>query len=304
MSDFLPGMRKAIPAIVMAAGCGTFFSPDTPKEVKAGGACLLAVAMILVDLQSGKKLGYTDKIVGALRKVPGLQNASEGEILGCLTLGASCFLGGGTAVNMYQSGEMHPGWINQAYNYISYPLGAAFDIGRTRRFLESKLGTELSFTYKDENGNTQKTEPISTTRLLQQIAYLSGAVGVGAFGYQLDNAGIEFTGVMFALSNGMGIAGLTKEPIKEVTAAKMGALKKALETYMAEANGIEIDSKTAALHWEALKSQWASAAKSHAEGRPVTSVDVKSMVLSFAASLAAGVQEAWLPPAKRASREV
>jgi|GEM_PF-6969461 len=305
MKDFLPGLGKAIPAIVMAAGCTTFFTDsNTPDAVKAGGACLLGVAMILVDLQSGKKLGYTDKIVSAIRAVPGLEKASEGEIMGCLTLGASVFLGGNTAMHMASSGEAHPGWINLAYNGIAYPLGAAFDIGRSRRYLESKLGTELRFSYRDAEGNTQKTEPISTTRLLQQIAYLSGAAGVGAFGLALDNPGIEFTGAMFALSNGLSIAGLTKEPIKEVAAAKMDALKLSLEKAMSDSTGAELESKDAEKHAEELRKQWEDARAAYTEGKPVETVDVQNLLRRVAAVITATVSQAWTPPSKRASREV
>lgn len=296
----LPDFRHAVPAIVMAAGCAPFFSAETPESIKAGGACLLGVAMILVDLQSGKKLGYTDKIVGAMRKIPGLQEASEGEVLGFLTLGASVLLGGTTAAGMMQSGSAHPGWINLTYNAVAYPLGAAFGMSRTQRFLESRLGKELSFTYTDKDGAQRKTAPISTSRLLQQVAYLSGAAGVTSFGVALDHAGIEFTGLMFALSNGLSIAGLTGEPVKEVVAAKMGALQKALEKELDPDAG-EQDLQA---HWKRLREQWDEASRLHAQGEPVKTRDLQAILRRAGAVLAALVQHYWSPPEKTAGRDL
>ncbi len=87
-------IKPALPAIAMAAGTGTMIMPGAPEHVRYGGTCLLAIAMILADLQNGKKLGYTDKIVKAFRKIPGMKNADEGTVLGTLCLEQLDFLEG------------------------------------------------------------------------------------------------------------------------------------------------------------------------------------------------------------------
>ncbi|MCE2927310.1 MAG: hypothetical protein LW823_06705 [Rickettsiales bacterium] len=46
--------KDALPAIAMAAGTTTMIAPGAPDHVRYGGACMLAIAMILADLQSGK----------------------------------------------------------------------------------------------------------------------------------------------------------------------------------------------------------------------------------------------------------
>lgn len=304
MSDyFSSGFGRAIPAIVMAAGCAPFFSAETPANVKAGGTCLMAIAMILTDLKSGKKLGFTDQIVGAMRKIPGLENADESTILGTLTLAACAFLGGGELANMINTGKMHPGWINIAYNSVAFPLGAAFTFRRSRAYLERYLGSGLSFTYRDADGKPKKTEPISTSDLLRDVAYLTGAAGITAFGAALDSNAIQFTGLMFMLSCGLNIGGIIKEPIKEVTAAKMEGLKRSLEKAMAE-HGEEQNEGDAKKHMEELQRQWEEACKTYDSGKPVKTVDMQNILRRAAAVVTSIVSQAWAPPAKSAEREI
>jgi len=263
MRDFISSLQNAAPAIVMMAGIAPMVAPDAPEHVRYGGACLLAIAAILADIQNGKKLGYTDKIVKAVQKIPGMENADTGTVIGALTLGASAFLGGGEAMNMAQSGITSPGLVKVGYNAISYPLSSAFDFQRSRILMERYFGKELSFKYQNADGKTQTTTPIPTSRLLQQLALISGAGGITAYGSMLDVQAIQFTGIMFAASNGMNITNLVKQPLGEATQAKIEKLRKYL------ANNAEIKNNTAPV----ITEQWKEAQNALTADSPVASTD-------------------------------
>lgn len=289
-------LKKGAPTVVMAAGLVPFADPAAPESVKAGGACLAAIALVLFDMQNGKKLGYTDKVVAALRKVPGLEKADEGTILGTLTLGAAGCLGIPMTIDMAQNGLHAAGLFNNAENYLAFPLGAAFSFQTTRRRLESVLGSELSVDYTDASGETKKTTPIPTSRLLQQIAFLCGAAGIFGMGAALDNSGIQFTGVMFGLANGMNIRQLVKEPVGEVLEAKMQKLAAHMQDALQKAE--KEPAADAKAHMAALQKEWKVVAAEFGQGKPVKTRDIRDLGRRAAAAVSHLVAE-YLRPAGR-----
>lgn len=222
MTEILSHLRKAapvIPAIFMTVGTAPMLlDSNAPDHVKYGGSCLLVIAAMLGDMQSGRKVGYSDKIVKAVRKIPGMERADEGTVLGTLTVAACAFLGGGAVMNMAENGVTSPDAIKLGVNTVSYPMSAAFDFQRSRLWLENLLGKEIIFKYTDAVGRERETKPVSTVRLLQQLALISGAFGIGSYGTQLDDAGIQFTGAMFGIANGISVWDMTKEQIREMRA--------------------------------------------------------------------------------------
>ena len=218
-----PAVVSAAPALAMVAGAAVMVPPlgnDLPTPVKEGGACLMLIAMILADLQNGKKLGYTKKIVGAMQKIPGLENADENQILGVLCWGAVVTLGGPDAMRMMKQGKMDlPGFLVDFENFGLFLPGSAASFVKGREVIERALGKEISFNYRDEAGRTQKTAPISTSRLFQNLMYLAGGAGITAYGASLNAGAIEWTGAMFMLANGLGLGRLLKSSAS--TDAKM-----------------------------------------------------------------------------------
>ncbi|NCY26494.1 MAG: hypothetical protein EBX37_17185, partial [Alphaproteobacteria bacterium] len=249
----------------------------------AGGACLAVIALVLFDLQNGKKLGISDKAVTAMRQVPGLEKADEGTILGALTLGAAGCLGIPMTIDMAQNGMHAAGLFNNAENYIAFPLGAAFSFQNTRRRLESLLGSEMRFDYTDAQGAAKKTTPIATSRLLQQVAYLCGAAGIFGMGAALDNTGIEFTGVMFGLANGMSIRQLVKEPVGEVLEAKMQKLAAHMQDALDKAD--KEPAADARAHLAALQKEWKAVAAEFGQGKPVRTQAIKDLGRRAAAAI-------------------
>lgn len=237
MASTFANIINATPAIVMAAGAFPMVAPNAPEHVRYGGSCLMAIAIMLADLQSGKKIGYSDKIVKQMRKISGLENADEATIIGALTLGASVFLAGGEAMNMAENGVTHAGLLKVGYNVVNYPLASSFDFKRSRAVMELYFGKELSFKYQDSDGKTQSTKPVSTSRLLQQLSLIFGAAGVTTYGNMIDVPSIQFTGAMFALSNGLNIGDIIKEPIGEVMQEKLKMLRNNLH----KSKGEEVD---------------------------------------------------------------
>ncbi len=293
LSKILPGLRSAAPAIVMVAGTVPMIACDTPVTVKCGGACLAGVALMLADMQSKKRLGYSDTVVRAVRTVPGMSGAEEGDVLGLLTLSASVFLGVPESLQIVASGQVWPGALNQAYNYLSFPAGAALGMRGSQQAIEGYVGKEFSFPYTDEQGQAQKTEPVSTARLLQGIAYLSGAAGVAAYGAALGAADIQFTGVMFGLSNGISIARLMREPVGQVMQGKMENLAREIEAELGR-QGSE-PAQTALEHMKQLREKWKTLSEEYGQGKPAKTMDVKEMGYRAGAVLLRSVAQWWKP---------
>lgn len=288
MGSFVGGLRNAAPAVMMAAGCAPFYWADVSPEVRAGGVCLSAVALILADVQNDKKLGYTRAIVSAVQKIPGMEKADEGTIIGMLTLSAAGFLGVPATADMMKHGITVAGACNNFENYVAFPAGAAFAFQSTRRKLEAMLGKEMRFSYKDAQGQMQQTAPIETSRLLQQLSFLAGAGGITGMGAALGSGDILFTGLMFAAANGLNIKRLMKVPVAETTEPKMQALARYIE------KGLEPGSEeaaTASAHFKALREQWGDVARRHAEGEPLKAEEIKAMGQRFAAALARVVEQ-------------
>ncbi len=200
-----------------------------PHDVKLGGACLMAIASVIADLQSGKRIGHTDKMLAVLRKTPGMQEAGEAELLGLLTYGACAFLGGGELMRMIEQGRTSnltdPGYINLVYNLMLYPLGGAIGLPSVQNYL-TKAGAKssVSFSYRDAQGQEQKSAPISTYELAQQAFFFCGASGIAAFGTALGAPSIQATGALFMLSNGINI-GTLSAPAMEAAAMRLGILR-------------------------------------------------------------------------------
>lgn len=287
MVKIIPGLQKAAPAIALMAGTGSFYMADVPAEVRAGGICLTAMGMILADLQNDKKLGYTDMLLRKVRSVPGLGDVNEGDLLGMLSLSASALLGPPETIRMVQEGSLDAGLINNLYNYGAFPLGAAFSFQKSRAALERKLGKELRFTYRDSHGQVRQTTPISIGDLIAQVAFLSGAAGISSYGYALGAVPIMYTGVMFALGNGISIQRLMNKPVSEVVQAKMETLAACMEQKLAEAGRGEIHDGAA--HFEALQREWRAIAKQFGGETPVPGGDIKALGYRLAAALSRSV---------------
>jgi hypothetical protein len=283
----------------MAAGCGPFFWANVPADVRAGGICLSAIALILADVQNDKKLGYTNAILKAVRKIPGMEQADEGTVMGALTCATVGFLGVPVTVEMAKHGATVAGVLTNAENYISFPLGAAFGFQRTRRKLESMLGKEMRFSYRDADGKSCLTEAISTSRLLQQLAFLSGAAGITGMGAALGSEGIIFTGVMFGLSHVLNIQRLTAAPVSEVMAAEA----KCFAAKMQAALG-DVEPKNARKHMEALQQPWQAAQKVWVKGDRVKTEDMKAMGQRLVAALSGVVGEYVQRPSVIAERKL
>ncbi len=254
MAHFLEHIKSsapAIPALIMAAGTGYMVSPDAPEHVRYGGGCLLAIAVMLADMQSGKKMGYSDKIVKAVRKIPGLEKADEGTVLGMLTMAACSFLGGGEVMNVAENGLTVASGVKIGVNTVSYPLSGAIDFQKSRLWIENSLGKELRFKYTDPEGKIKTTKPISIVRLLQQVALLSGAIGIYVYGYKAGIEDAQLIGELFAASNILGGAQVAGSALKEIGGAKIESLKKKFnnpridEAGMAEAHEEWQDAKKA-----------------------------------------------------------
>ncbi|MFO0388202.1 MAG: hypothetical protein ACK502_00575 [Alphaproteobacteria bacterium] len=222
--DHIHRIWATTPAVIMAAGTVPMISSNAPEHVRYGGICLAAIAAIIADLKNGKKLGYTDKIVSAVRTIPGMKDADEGTVLGTLCIGASAFLGGGAALNIAETGNAWPEGLKLAYNALNYPLAATCDFRTTRQIIERFLGKEFTFRFKDADGKIQTTTPIPTVPLLQQAALFNGAMGITTYGTALGVGAIQYTGIMFMLSNGLSIAQLTGSATKEKLGAKLKAM--------------------------------------------------------------------------------
>ncbi len=298
--------RDALPAIVMAAGTTTMIAPGAPDHVRYGGASLLAIAMILADLQSGKKLGYTDKIIKAVRKVPGMEQADEGTVIGGLCLSACGFLGGGAALTIADGADVWPEALKLGYNAINYPISSLFDFQRTRGTMEKWFGNELKFKYTDAAGKEQTTEPISMQRLLQQMALISGAAGITTYGTALDVWQIQFTGAMFMLSNGLSIERIVRPAAKELVANQAAKLKQAMEAAMMTGT---IDDRgfiwTPGEH-AARARELMMEIRENLDLKPaVEKVDWKNLLDLMRHGIAAAsgtIAEAWTPPEKASSR--
>ena len=286
-------VQRATPAIVMAIGTGPFYWSHAPGHVQAGGACLTAIAMILADVQNGRKLGYTDQLLAALHQIPGMEKADEGTLLGALTLGASASLGIPATVDMAQNGVTAAGVINNVENYISFPVGAAFSFQNTRKQLELMLGKEFSFSYKDEKGEMKKSAPISTSMLVQQVAYLSGAAGILGMGTALDSLGIQFTGVMFGLANGISIKRLVEQPVGEVAQARLQGLADCLQEGLTRSG--KQSASSAREHFGLLRQEWQEAATRWRGGQAQPMQDVKALGQRLSAALGAKAAEAVRP---------
>jgi hypothetical protein len=287
--------KDAIPAIVMLAGAAGMIAPGAPGDVREGGACLLAVAMILADLQSGRKLGYTDKILSAVRKAPGLEKVDEGTLLGLFTMGASAILATAGIKEMVQHGHALSGGIKAGINMTCYPGAAAASFQGSREWLEGKLGRQMVFEYRDVQGKLRKTAPVSTIDLLQQCSLLLGGTGVFSYGVATDLAGVEVIGLLFAASNLMNIATLTSPPLKEAAAEKLLRLKRMLEATPEEA--------TAEQHRAKLREQWEELRGQLAPGKSQEPIDfegVQRLARRAATAAAATINEAWRKPAEPA----
>lgn len=295
MSDIIPSLRNAAPAIIMAIGTLPMIAPDAPDSVRYGGSCLMAIAAILADLQSGKKLGYTDRMLKAVRKIPGLENADEGTLIGTLTLGACTFLGGGAVIHMQQNGVTWPELLKVGYNISAYPLSTAFDFQRSRLLMERYFGKEFSFIYQGTGGSSCTTSPIPTSRLLQHLMLVSGAAGVTAYGTMIDAPTVQFTGVMFAAANGLSIARLLKYPISEVTQAKIEALHKRL---METRHTGTTDAHTVQREWQDAQRSFTADSPAASADAPPAAIDTNTLAKRTFEAIAPTIAKVYTPPDK------
>ncbi|MCE2927309.1 MAG: hypothetical protein LW823_06700 [Rickettsiales bacterium] len=252
-------------------------------------------------------MGYTDKLLTAVRKVPGMEKADEGTLLGMLSLGGSVFLGGGEALSIAEGAPLWPGMLKVGYNVISFPANTLFDFQRTRGTMEKWFGKELRFKYRDSEGKEQTTEPISTQRLLQQMALISGAAGITTYGTALDVWQIQFTGVMFMLCNGLSIERIVRPTAKEPVANQAAKLKDAMEAAMMTGTLDDRGFTWTPGEHAARARELMKEIKDNLDLKPTTDkTDWKNLMdlaRHWVAAASGTIAAAWTPPEKRASMQ-
>lgn len=189
--------------------------PNAPVDVRVGAIFLSTIALVLADMQSGKKSGLTNALLRTLRKQKGFTEADEGTLLGVLCAGACASLGAGGLKEIVEHPEAWGGYIKASVNALSYPAGAMFDFKHTRSLANRWLGGKLRLSHQDEQGTLRHAEnTIDLGRVAQQLAFLSGATGLYAYGQVIDVSAAQFTGLMFMLSNGLGAGLQLSQPLQ------------------------------------------------------------------------------------------
>ncbi|NBX03879.1 MAG: hypothetical protein EBR02_07480 [Alphaproteobacteria bacterium] len=232
-SSLLPTAGAMAPGALMFAGAAPMMLPSAPTDVRIAGVLLSAAALILLDLQSGGKLGDTKKIVNAMRKIPGFKDADEDTIIGSLFVAATTAMGIGGIVETAGQPNGMPGGIKVACEFV-YMGGSLLSFKEVQKAILKKLGVITV----DEHGVERTHENAGViVRLVQQLTCLVGAGLLTGYGSQIDfkpaSDAAMFTGYMFMLSNGVAISQLamskpfTGEMLTEMEklAKDMGKLK-------------------------------------------------------------------------------